>query len=119
MCCVCCDVTLLTLAATLLTKFLKILQNYFFLKPSVTPQASSLLLGAWNSWNARKALAALVLFVGSRYYLRPIILRNHLEQSLRLYLERPPASWIARRALSGYSCITRVRVCDGNAMNVR
>ena len=25
----------------------------------------------------------------------------------------------ARRALSGYSCITRVRVCDGNAMNVR
>ena len=27
-------------------------------------------------WNGRKALAALVLFVGRRYYLRPIILWN-------------------------------------------
>ena len=41
--------------------------------------------------------AILVLVVGRRYYLRPIS---------------------ARRALSSYSCITRARVCDGNAMNV-
>ena len=39
------------------------------MKPSVTPE---------GLLERRKALAALVLFVGSRYYLRPIILRNHL-----------------------------------------
>ena len=44
---------------------------------------------------------------------------NHLEQSLRLYLERPPASWTARRAHSGYSCIAQARVCDESAMIVR
>ena len=57
------------------------------------------------------SLAVLVLFVGRRYYLRPIILWNArsaigteppalpgtpaglLEQSLRLYLERAKRSW--------------------------
>ena len=55
---------------------------------------------------------------------------NYLERppgywNSRRLLEQPQASgtpagfWNARRALSGYSCITRVRVCDGNAMRVR
>ena len=49
------------------------------------------------------SLAVLVLFVGRRYYLRPILLWNArratgtrealLEQSLWLYLERPQGYW--------------------------
>ena len=57
---------------------------------------------------ARKALAALVLFVGRRYYLRPIIRRSGLLEQASA--PGPPA---------GLSAVTRVRVCDGNAMNVR
>ena len=72
--------------------------------PLERPQGSC---GTWNarsafgtaSWPLERALAQLerpqgyfVLFVGRRYYLRPIILWNALrplEQSLWLYLERP------------------------------
>ena len=87
-------------------------------------------------WNVRSAIgtgsglgtparlsAVLVLFVGRRYYLRPIILWNHLEPfgtaagywnaadfSLLFSATGPPAGLIAA---------THVRVCDGNAMNVR
>ena len=71
----------------------------------------------WNcpkgKWNARSASgtafglrpparlsAALVLFVGRRYYLRPI--------------SAVPTSGTPE----GLSAATRVRVCDGNAMSV-
>ena len=85
-------------------------------------------------WNARRAIGTgfspwnspqssprpgtpqgyFVLFVGRRYYLRQISPGTREGQ-----LERAKRIWTARRALSGYSCITRVRVCDGNAMRVR
>ena len=82
-----------------MNKILKILQNYFFLQPSGTPE---------GLLERRRALAALVLFVGRRYYLRPII--------------RPWNSWNSRRLLELLErriAVTRVCVCDGNAMNVR
>ena len=75
-----------------------------------------------------------VLFVGRRYYLRPILSGT---PALRL-LERPKGYWNSRRLWNARSAIgtpagsgtreallerriavTRVRVCDGNAMNVR
>ena len=48
-----------------MNKIIKIKQNYFFLKPSGTREA---LLERPQGF-----LAVLVLFVGRRYYLRPII----------------------------------------------
>ena len=81
---------------------------YFFLKPSVTPE---------GLLERRKALAALVLFVGSRYYLRPIILWNHLD-----HLEpfgTPQATGTRLALLERRIAAIRVRVCDGNAMRVR
>ena len=51
----------------------------FFLQPSVTPQ---------GLLERCKALAVLVLFVGRRYYLRPIILWN-----------AAGSTWSARRAI--------------------
>ena len=79
-------------------------------------------------WNVRSAIgtgsglgtparlsAVLVLFVGSRYYLRPNPLLNRPQESWNA----PWRYWTARKALSGYSCITQARVCDGNAMSVR
>ena len=88
----------------------------------------------WNGppafWNGRKALAALVLFVGRRYYLRP---------NPPFGLGPPAGYWNARSASgaiwnracgsiwnglrpfgppAGLSAVTRVRVCGGNAMNV-
>ena len=87
-----------------MNKIIQNYQNYFsFLQPSGTPE---------GLLERRRALAALVLFVGRRYYLRPII--------------RPWNSWNSRRLLERALAllerriaVTRVRVCDGNAMNVR
>ncbi|MGN0239781.1 MAG: hypothetical protein ACI4AW_07175 [Paludibacteraceae bacterium] len=91
------------------------------MKPSVTPEV---LL------ERRKALAALVLFVGSRYYLRPIILWNHLEPfgtpqatgTPKGLLEQPQAPGTRLGATgtpAGLIAATRIRVCGDNAMNVR
>ena len=83
-----------------MNKIIQNYQNYFsFLQPSGTPE---------GLLERRRALAALVLFVGRRYYLRPII--------------RPWNSWNSRRLLELLErriAVTRVCVCDGNAMNVR
>ena len=59
----------------------------------------------WNGlgqWNARKALAALVLFVGRRYYLRPIILWNARSAPgtrLGAWNRAAGSTWNARRAI--------------------
>ena len=79
-------------------------QNYFSFLKTLFP----LIRGTEGVLERRKALAALVLFVGRRYYLRPIIRRSDL--------------WNARSANgtpAGLIAATRARVCDGNAMNVR
>ena len=89
------------------TKFCKIKQNYFFVLATIF----HLIRGTEGVLERRKALAALVLFVGSRYYLRPIILYNQLERAKRI--------WNSRRLLERRIAVIRVRVCDGNAMNVR
>ena len=52
----------------------------------------SLWTAPWRSWTARRLLE------------RAKRIWNHLELSLRLYLERPPAFWTARRALRGCTC---------------
>ena len=88
-------------------------QNYFsFLQPSGTPQASGLLFSAWN---ARKALAALVLFVGRRYYLRLI----SCPWTAAGYWNALWRYWTARRAHSGYSCTCVRWQRDERAMSVR
>ena len=88
-------------------------QNYFsFLQPSGTPQASGLLFSAWN---ARKALAALVLFVGRRYYLRLI----SCPWTAAGYWTALWRYWTARRAHSGYSCTCVRWQRDERAMSVR
>ena len=77
-----------------------------------------------------KALAALILFVGSRYYLRPIILWNHLDHlepfgtpqatgTPKGLLEQPQATGTRLALLERRIAVIRVCVCDGNAMNVR
>ena len=59
-----------------MNKILNILQNYSLKKKSCLILNNLVLFfnAPWRTWNARKALAVLVLFVGRRYYLRPIIL---------------------------------------------
>ena len=85
-------------------------QNYFSFLKTLFP----LIRGTEGGLERRKALAALVLFVGRRYYLRPIILCNYLERALALGTIRTHLALLERRI-----AVTRVRVCDGNAMNVR
>ena len=83
-------------------------------RPGTARRALGTRLGAWT---ARKALAALVLFVGRRYYLRPISAPGPPEG----LLEQPRASGLLFSALgppAGLIAATRARVCDGNAMSV-
>ena len=99
--------------------------------------------GSWNrafgsTWNARsafgtarKALAALVLFVGRRYYLRPnppfglgppAGYWNARSASGTIWNRASGSIWNGLRPFgppAGLSAVARVRVCGGNAMNVR
>ena len=59
-------------------------QNYFSFLKTLFP----LIRGTEGVLERRKALAALVLFVGRRYYLRPIIRRSDLWNSRLLERRR-------------------------------
>ena len=100
-------------------------QNYFSFLKTLFP----LIRGTEGGLESRKALAALVLFVGRRYYLRPIIRRSDYWNA-RSATGTALGQWNARRATgteplappgtpAGLIAATRAHVCNGNAMNVR